>query len=555
LVGSTGITATITTKFDAAGNMTRLGVVRPANKCAQMHNGTGMANPPCSQFYAYDYDEVGRLYRARRWDSSASSYNAETQDIAALGTAAIDLRYRYDASDQRVIKRVVAAEQRHTLYVFGSLEVHRTLYANNAYTISNASLVPYAMANGVRLARLHYSAASASPQAVLSGSPSLAFATNAPATLHVLLELGDHLGSTGTVLDKVTSELVEKTTYLPFGAREDDYRSDRWSAFREDYGFTGKEDVEVGLTYFGKRYLSAQLGRWVSADPLAVHVPGKADFNLYAYVSGAVLKNVDPLGLYDDDPTSAGTDTTGNTASTPPTPIAKPQAPQAEPVNDVAGTDRQNATGKPATYDPNAGRDVVKAAIVGAAATTLGSQIAVGVMAAMGSTGASDSGRKDLEIAQSQALDGMAIAPAAASLYRWLTAAEVSGTVPRATGRPAETLPDSSKVIPAGEVANAMGNGPAATAEAQGTVLYSAGPAARRSASAFAERTGARIAPDVPLSQATGVSRDLAMNAKGKVDVFLANTPKADSVYMCVERPILRENMVSYRVHLAIVSE
>jgi hypothetical protein len=35
----------------------------------------------------------------------------------------------------------------------------------------------------------------------------------------------------------------------------------------------------------------------VSADPLAIHVPGKADFNLYAYVSGMALKATDPLGL------------------------------------------------------------------------------------------------------------------------------------------------------------------------------------------------------------------------------------------------------------------
>jgi len=38
----------------------------------------------------------------------------------------------------------------------------------------------------------------------------------------------------------------------------------------------------------------------VSADPLAVHAPGEADFNLYAYVSGAVLKNTDPIGLTDE---------------------------------------------------------------------------------------------------------------------------------------------------------------------------------------------------------------------------------------------------------------
>jgi RHS repeat-associated protein len=62
--------------------------------------------------------------------------------------------------------------------------------------------------------------------------------------------------------------------------------------------FTGKEeDVEVGLVYFGKRFLNPLLGRWVSADPLAVHEPGEADLNLYAYVRGMALKAVDPLGL------------------------------------------------------------------------------------------------------------------------------------------------------------------------------------------------------------------------------------------------------------------
>jgi RHS repeat-associated protein len=70
-------------------------------------------------------------------------------------------------------------------------------------------------------------------------------------------------------------------------------------------GITGKEeDVEVGLQYFGKRYLNPLLGRWISADPLAVHAPGSADLNLYAYVSGRALKNVDPLGLQSDAPSA-----------------------------------------------------------------------------------------------------------------------------------------------------------------------------------------------------------------------------------------------------------
>ncbi|MCA9591568.1 MAG: hypothetical protein KC657_40005, partial [Myxococcales bacterium] len=80
------------------------------------------------------------------------------------------------------------------------------------------------------------------------------------------------------------------------------FRPDRWAAFREDYRFTGKEeDVEVGVTYFGARYYQAQLGRWMSADPLAIHAMG-ADLNPYAYVGGDVLGSVDPLGLFSVQP-------------------------------------------------------------------------------------------------------------------------------------------------------------------------------------------------------------------------------------------------------------
>ena len=115
---------------------------------------------------------------------------------------------------------------------------------------------------------------------------------------HIFFELGDHLGSTNIVIDKVTGELVERGTYQAYGVTESDYRPGRWEHFREDYKFTGKEeDIEVGLQYFGKRFLSAHLQRWVSADPLEVHGIGSGDPNVYAYVSGQALKTIDPLGL------------------------------------------------------------------------------------------------------------------------------------------------------------------------------------------------------------------------------------------------------------------
>jgi RHS repeat-associated protein len=202
-----------------------------------------------------------------------------------LDTAAAALTYVYDRSDNRVLKtaRDAQANEVHTAYVFDSLELRRARFDGTEFEQSVWSEVPYLSAHGVRLGRVHY-ATNDVPTAT-SGS------------VHVLLELADHLGSSAIVLDAATSELVESSSYLAHGGPESDYRPARWDSYREDYRFTGKEnDAEVGLTYFGKRYAMPAAGRWISADPLAIHSLG-ADDNAYAYVRGAVLRAVDPTGL------------------------------------------------------------------------------------------------------------------------------------------------------------------------------------------------------------------------------------------------------------------
>ncbi|MBK7401600.1 MAG: RHS repeat-associated core domain-containing protein [Myxococcales bacterium] len=210
-------------------------------------------------------------------------------DAEPTGTPAAELRYEYNCGDQRTLKRAIdaAGAARHTVYSLGSLELRHVEYKDADYAIGPYTAVPYLFAHGVRIARLAWED---------SDVPSIPMLTSPQ--LHVFFELGDHLGSSSTVLDKDTSELVEKSTYLPYGGAESDYRPARWKGFREDHRFTGKEgDEEVGLTYVGFRYLLPAIGRWLSADPLSVH---DADASpLYGYVRGRLLSASDPLGLWD----------------------------------------------------------------------------------------------------------------------------------------------------------------------------------------------------------------------------------------------------------------
>jgi len=64
--------------------------------------------------------------------------------------------------------------------------------------------------------------------------------------------------------------------------------------------FTGKERDTSGNDYFGARYYSSALGRWMSPDPSGqtyAEMTNPQSFNLYAYVMNNPLVNLDPIGL------------------------------------------------------------------------------------------------------------------------------------------------------------------------------------------------------------------------------------------------------------------
>jgi RHS repeat-associated protein len=220
--------------------------------------------------FEYDWDEVGQLAKARRFDSDADAY-----------TVAMEAAY---SSGMRVRKSITTdgLEFEHTLDVS---EVHRVKAAslvNGEYTFNEDQLI-----------------------ANLTGGAQLVYAPNLPSLsgnpYHVFIPIYDHLGSATVLIDRESGEVVERADYLPYGQLEGDGRPGRWDYQKTPYKFTGHEDdSEFGLHYTGARYYNPYLGRFISPDPVTIHGLS-GDPNPYAYVHGRVTALTDPLGLCDSN--------------------------------------------------------------------------------------------------------------------------------------------------------------------------------------------------------------------------------------------------------------
>jgi RHS repeat-associated protein len=114
----------------------------------------------------------------------------------------------------------------------------------------------------------------------------------------VFYYFSDHL-KTASVITDSAGVIKAESDYYPWGGELKFVDNDA-----NDYKFTGKKrDLETGLDYFGARYYSNGLGRWVSADWSATPIPVPyADFgdpqslNLYGFVGGNPASKADPDG-------------------------------------------------------------------------------------------------------------------------------------------------------------------------------------------------------------------------------------------------------------------
>jgi RHS repeat-associated protein len=161
--------------------------------------------------------------------------------------------------------------------------------------------------------------------------------------VHVFFHIPDAMGSPIVTIDGMTSEVVERTSYMPYGSVDSDYRPQRWAYYRFSQRFAGKtEDPESGLLDFGARFYSPYLGRFLSPDPVSTHALNP-DGNAYSYAAGNPVGNLDRNGLapYTDEDGVLHLDPDYINGTPPPQPPPAPQpqtpaAPQA-PNAGVAG--------------------------------------------------------------------------------------------------------------------------------------------------------------------------------------------------------------------------
>ncbi len=206
----------------------------------------------------YSYDVAGNMMR----DNKGTNY---TYDLENRISGAGGLTYTYDADGNRVEKSDGGNPPSGTLYWYMSLGiVGESDLAGNLQS-------EYVFFDGERVARKDF------PGKTVS------------------YYFSDQLKTASVITDAIGTIKAE-SDYYPWGGELQFTNNDS-----NHYKFTGKErDAETGLDYFGARYYSNGLGRFISADWSATPIPVPyADFddpqslNQYSYVRNVPTVKVD----------------------------------------------------------------------------------------------------------------------------------------------------------------------------------------------------------------------------------------------------------------------
>jgi len=102
----------------------------------------------------------------------------------------------------------------------------------------------------------------------------------------------DNNGNVEQIVNAINGAPVAQYGYEAFGSAEHVVES---APFDNQFRFSTKYvDDETGLVYYGYRYYSPELGRWLTRDPLEE----EGGLNLYAFVGNNPTGDIDPLGKF-----------------------------------------------------------------------------------------------------------------------------------------------------------------------------------------------------------------------------------------------------------------
>ena len=220
------------------------------------------------------YDLAGNVIND---GSNQYLYDAEGRVCAVQGGALGPMGYQYDADGNRVGKGTIAN---------WSCDLTTNGYTpTNAYVLDNASgqMTELAIGQNKQMAWEHTNVTALGTL----------IASYDPNGLHFYLN--DPLGTRRVQTDP--AGVPEQTCQsLPFG---DQLSCSNSIATPTEHHFTGKErDAESGLDYFGTRYLSSNMGRWMSPDysmnSVILELP--QSWNKYSYELNRPNYGTDPDG-------------------------------------------------------------------------------------------------------------------------------------------------------------------------------------------------------------------------------------------------------------------
>jgi len=231
--------------------------------------------------YNYYYDAAGNQTLEnsnRKFDWDAANRLLFFRNQVGSGEPTVEAQYLYDASGNRVKKivRKQGGDYEIRVYIDGVFE----FYTDETETQNTIHI----MDDKSRIATVRIGDA---------------MGDTTPAIKYVL---ENNIGSSMVLLDNTGAEVNEQE-YYPFG------ETSFGSYSKKRYQYVGKErDEESGMYYYGARYYSAWIGRFVSVDPLKEKRAWLAPYN---YVQNNPIKNTDPTGALDDGGGGPGGGTQG----------------------------------------------------------------------------------------------------------------------------------------------------------------------------------------------------------------------------------------------------